>query len=634
MSDRVTQSYSDCDVRAGKSIHSVQSVWMAHWTRTGYNSTAETNNNASTALGDKESDQNSKPLRSIVKLETMSKLSKSVKRLRESETQTFEVINESLRTSSRTIAKETLGNWSLPLHNPRENVKTSFQDPLDRDRTHSYEFDRSIVASRPLLNNPSHLASHLVPYPDPGQYITKEGEKTQKPLTGRSFPSTKEEVPRLEMFGRSVTPYLRQNDSFLLDAPPPRRKLPKFGGEELQKISSCSFIRLLKKEPSSQVTESKELHPRSYDQLKLPHPLLDVETMRTNKPMDSVVGGNNVVGNSRMWSEINQKVSLSNRDSPSKSFGHYKGGMKLQIQNRFTSSERKENIACTKPLRFVSKSESSAETDTMDMDVFQEKNQFCGTSSAIVKKVNKVDQNSYPQLALDCSRNECGSKRFKLDINLELPAPTDNMEASSSRTESLELGSVLARAERPSSSRTNLCPGGLLEQDPGSRWVKRLKVNASGSLASGTKSSSLVGETSHEKSHKFLSRIPKETITSSELASDKHHGKELMVHDNTPCLAMNSSPSSTSVIKNNMELLTSHSWIRRLLHDRAITAPKRPQPVVICEPQSSKSEFDDFQKKQLPSLGAMALMGKAMNGFQPCEFQRKGPLVVWNTRNF
>ncbi|MCD7456753.1 hypothetical protein HAX54_032991 [Datura stramonium] len=153
--------------------------------------------------------------------------------------------------------------------------------------------------------------------------------------------------------------------------------------------------------------------------------------------------------------------------------------------------------------------------------------------------------------------------------------------------------------------------------DPGSRWIKRLKVSDSGSLPFGTKSSSLVGETSHEKSHKFFSKIPKSTVTSFELASRKRPGKELMAHDNTAGLAMNSSPSSMSVIKKDLELLTSHSWIQRLLHDRAIAAPKRPQSVVASEPQTSKLELDDFRKKQLPSLGAMALMGKAMNGFQP-----------------
>ncbi|KAF3621726.1 putative glucose-1-phosphate adenylyltransferase large subunit 1-like isoform X1 [Capsicum annuum] len=657
MSDRVAQSSSDCDGRTGKSVHSVQSVWMAHWTRTSYNSAAETHNLAPNALANKENDQDSKPLKSVVKLETMSKLSKSVKRLRESETQTFEVINESLRTSSRTIAKETLGNWSLPLHNPRENVKTPFQDPLDCVKTQSYDVGCSTLASRPSLDNPSHLASHLVPYGDPGQYITKEGERTQKPVINRSFLAAKEELPRLATLehehGRSITPYLRQKNTFLLDRPSTSRNLPpEFGGEEFQKIPGLSFIRLLKDEPSpSQVP----------DQQKLPHPLHDIEIMRTRNTMDPVEGmtgycpgisqtthsmlitkgtdanlleGNNVIANSRMWSEINAKASLSNRDSPSKSFGRYKGGMKLQIQSCSTGSERKKSIEGSKPSQFVLKNESSAETDTMDMDVLQEKNQLCGTSSSIVKKVNKMNRNSPPRLALDFPRKETGRKQFKLDINLELPAPTDNMEASSSRTESLDLGSILARAEQPSSSRTDLCAEGLPGQDPSNRWVKRLKVGAPVSMAFGTRSSRLVGETSPEKSHEFPSKITEPAITSSELASCKLHGKELMAPDNTPGLAMNSSPSSMSVIKKDLDSLTSHCWIQRLLHERTTTSAKRPQPVVVCEPQTSKLELDDFQKKQLPSLGAMALMGKAMNGFQPCEFRRKGPLVVWNTRSF
>ncbi|OIT07123.1 PREDICTED: F-box protein At2g16365-like [Nicotiana attenuata] len=567
MSDRVTQSYSDCDGRAGKSMHSVQSVWMAHWTRTSYNATAETHNHAPSASTNKENDRYSKPSQSIVKLETVSRLSKSIKRLRESETQAFEVVNETLRTSSRTIANETV-------------------------------CCRSIVASKPLPDNPI-------------QYITREGEKTRNPFI-RSFLAAKDEVPRLGMLEPEHYNYHNNSASLVCE----------------EKLN---------------------------DQQKLPHPLHDIETMRISNTMEPVTGlagyyprisqtthsllitkrtdanlleGNKVVRNSRIWSEFNGKnVTLSDNDSPSKSFGHYKGGMKLQLLDCSKGSEGRENIEDSKRSKVVLKNESSAETDTMDMDVFQLKNQLCGPSSSIVKKVNKMDQISPPRSATDCSRKEAGRKRFYLDINLELPAPTDNAELSSSRTESLDLDLILAHAERPTSSSTDFCPEGLFGQDPSSRWVKRLKVGA-GSLAFGTKSSSLIGESSHEKAHKFLSKMTKATMTSSQPTSSKLHGKELMAHEN-------SSPSSMNSIKKDLEFLTSHSWIQRLLRDRATAAQKsRAQPVVVCEPQSSKLEIDDFQKKQLPSLGAMALMGKAMNGFQPCEFNRRGPLVVWNTGSF
>ncbi|KAK4378337.1 hypothetical protein RND71_000199 [Anisodus tanguticus] len=135
---------------------------------------------------------------------------------------------------------------------------------------------------RPSLESKKGAADY--PCANRDAYITKEGEKTQKPFISRSFLAAKEEVPRPGM----LTPYLRENDTFLLDAPSTSRKLlPEFGGEEFQKIPGGSFIRLLKNESSpSQVTESKELHHRSYDQQKLPHPLLDLETMRTSNTKD------------------------------------------------------------------------------------------------------------------------------------------------------------------------------------------------------------------------------------------------------------------------------------------------------------------------------------------------------------
>jgi hypothetical protein len=49
---------------------------------------------------------------------------------------------------------------------------------------------------------------------------------------------------------------------------------------------------------------------------------------------------------------------------------------------------------------------------------------------------------------------------------------------------------------------------------------------------------------------------------------------------------------------------------------------------MVCEPQWSKA-VDEFQKKQFPSIVAMVLMGKALCGFHPCEFRKRGSLVVW-----
>ncbi|XP_009589904.1 F-box protein At2g16365 isoform X1 [Nicotiana tomentosiformis] len=252
-----------------------------------------------------------------------------------------------------------------------------------------------------------------------------------------------------------------------------------------------------------------------------------------------------------------------------------------------------------------------------------------GMSSSPLKRESEMDENAPTHLALGCPRKEIGCKNVIPDMNLEPPAPIDNLEPTSSRTRSLDLRSLLGHNEQASSLKADFSPVVLLEQEPGGRWVKRLKMSASGSFSVGTKSSNLSGNTSHEKANKFLSKIAKVTITGSELTAGKLHGEELMAREGPPALARNSASSSKNVMKKDLELLTSQSWMRRWLHNRIPTAQKRPQPVVVSTPRGSKLEVDDFQKKQFPSIAAMALMGKALTGFQPCEFQKRGPYVVW-----
>ncbi|XP_016442609.1 protein PHOTOPERIODIC CONTROL OF HYPOCOTYL 1 isoform X1 [Nicotiana tabacum] len=250
-------------------------------------------------------------------------------------------------------------------------------------------------------------------------------------------------------------------------------------------------------------------------------------------------------------------------------------------------------------------------------------------SSSPLKRESEMDENAPTHLALGCPRKEIGCKNVIPDMNLEPPAPIDNLEPTSSRTRSLDLRSLLGHNEQASSLKADFSPVVLLEQEPGGRWVKRLKMSASGSFSVGTKNSNLSGNTSHEKANKFLSKIAKVTITGSELTAGKLHGEELMAREGPPALARNSASSSKNVMKKDLELLTSQSWMRRWLHNRVPTAQKRPQPVVVSTPRGSKLEVDDFQKKQFPSIAAMALMGKALTGFQPCEFQKRGPYVVW-----
>nr|GMD09863.1 F-box family protein, putative isoform 1 [Ipomoea batatas] len=66
-----------------------------------------------------------------------------------------------------------------------------------------------------------------------------------------------------------------------------------------------------------------------------------------------------------------------------------------------------------------------------------------------------------------------------------------------------------------------------------------------------------------------------------------------------------------------------------------IAMQKKPE-VVVCEPRSSIGGNlpEELEKNSFPSIAAMALMGKAMKAFQPCEFPEEGFLLFWNTNVF
>ena len=223
------------------------------------------------------------------------------------------------------------------------------------------------------------------------------------------------------------------------------------------------------------------------------------------------------------------------------------------------------------------------------------------------------------------------------DMNQELPAlpatasSMDDKEASPSRTQSLDVDHILAHAEEPINSKCSPYPDTFMELDPSSRWVKRLRVSVSDSFGHGTKTSKMGETSSSDKVNKIFSKIMKHNMTTSEFARGRRPGKEPMELDRTATLPRNDDSSSIDSVRKSQDITLSHSWIRRWCRNQSATPKKKPDAaVVVCEPQSSKAALDVFQEKQFPSIAAMALMGKAMTGFRPCEFKKKGSLVVWD----
>ncbi|XP_057954753.1 F-box protein At2g16365-like [Malania oleifera] len=247
------------------------------------------------------------------------------------------------------------------------------------------------------------------------------------------------------------------------------------------------------------------------------------------------------------------------------------------------------------------------------------------------------------QATVDSAREEVGDttpNKDILDINQEVPAvpgatsPMDEGEPSISRTQSLDVEHLISQTEQHTDSKLSRCPDGAQEPELSSIWVKRLKLSAIDSFGHGTKSSKIEDISSHEKANKFLNKIMKRTRTDSEPSMGKRCGKEPMTQDQTPMFSSKDESASMVLIKKDREITLSHSWIQHWCHNQFVMPKKKPQAMVICEPQSSKAVLNEYQMEQYPSTEAMALMGKAMSGFCRFEFRKRGSSVVWNTEGF
>lgn len=219
------------------------------------------------------------------------------------------------------------------------------------------------------------------------------------------------------------------------------------------------------------------------------------------------------------------------------------------------------------------------------------------------------------------------------DINQELPdlaAYGDDKETSTSKTQSLDVEHLLSHAVQPKRLKSSARSDSYLEQEPSSIWVKRLKLSPTS--ACGTKSSEMAEASSHEKVNKFFSKIMNRSINNSEPPMGTCEGKEQTIRNQTAFLLRNSESSPIESKRENQDIKISHPWIQRWCRNVAVAPPKKSKAVEFFEPQCLKVMSNEVQQKHFPSLAAMALMGKAMTGFRPCEFTKKGGLVVWNCK--
>ncbi|PON85999.1 hypothetical protein TorRG33x02_182040 [Trema orientale] len=524
--------------------------------------------------------------------------------------------------------------------------------------------NKSLAVTKPIQGDFMESTSKIIPYgfnfrKTPNPILESDERATNTVYHTNSVFLVNEKA--INLFGRSRN-LLRQNDTALLPHNPStsRGQLPEFVTKQCHRMPDHTGIRSFPLENMPiELTKSKELYHGCFSLPSQPCSMRDKEATRTCTTVDSMEGSSrgrkklstthqflftettdfDLTKRGQFLKESMVPTKLIEKNSPELLCSYQdtgfpiKTGVKLQLLGSSTCCEGEKGSREFKTSLVNIRNESSAETNTMDLDTFR-RNHVSGVVSSSSNKHFELEQQSPTSQAGSPPATEIGGKLLKAklpDINQELPelaVRTSSMDTSTSRTQSLDADHLLSNAEKPTNLKSIACPVGCLELESSSRWVKRLKLSPTS--ARGTKSSKMEEAFSHKKVNNVFSKIKKCSITSSEPVTGRSHGTERAALNQIASL-WNDKSTSLDSVRENLDATLSHPWIRRWCHNEVASSLKKSKAVVDSKPQCSKGTINKFQKRQFPSLAAMALMGKAMGGFRSCQFAKKGSSVVWSS---
>nr|XP_043627975.1 uncharacterized protein LOC122599512 [Erigeron canadensis] len=547
------------------------------------------------------------------------------------------------------------------------NVETLSREfhrqPIEEVKYHMFFGESNYACSRPSDQGEYKVDNHTTRRPANFQYLTS------------AFDS-KDYLPENEK--SEMASFLRHNNTSYLKTGPSTSShhSPSLVEEQYKRMQNHIGMGLFPHQTGSpQKAKPETMHHGECSFQNVPHFVHDVEMTRMCSPINSaeiLAGGIHsfsrtthsllitkqtdvkVYRESQIYRE--SRVSTHHRGEALRELNHSppdfaqgQQGLKIQLLDSSDDHESHENtedvkdvqkneLSAVENVKYVQKNESSADTDTMDMESFKD-NRLSGVRLSPPNKDLMVESNKppLPLFGLSAEKDTRNKRKVELpDMNIEISAQpaasssTDNAEPCTSRTQSLDMNTLQFNLDRTGKSNSNECSNSNLGSEPGSRWIKRLKLNASSSHALGTKFSKMAEPSSQGKLNKlFYGVLDKRHGKRSEsLMGESHHKRsEIQIGE---CTGKGDS-SSVETKQECKEITLSNSWIQRWSHNQN---RKNPDTVETCKQENSKLATDELQKKQFPSIAAMALMGKAMTGFQQCKFQKRESFVVWNAKTF
>lgn len=262
---------------------------------------------------------------------------------------------------------------------------------------------------------------------------------------------------------------------------------------------------------------------------------------------------------------------------PNIDHNHNKGGAKLES---LESSKDTEEDGPRK------KNESSAETDTLDMDRLQMMRLSGSNSSSSTKgkRIEIPDMNEEPPLVPDRENSLDGRQG----------------ETSNSATQSMNGEHFLARECK----RVRLEP----ELEPSSRWVKRLKTIT-------------VDSSDETMKIKEASSVQK---------GNNNLFLEILKSGINNLQPRNEEPDIANSTQGGENITLLHPWIQRWCKNKSTSTDQPEEGKEVGFEQENQKEME---KRHFPSIGAMALMGKALTGLNPHGLRKTDSLMVWNAQD-
>ncbi|XP_064960000.1 uncharacterized protein LOC135649187 isoform X3 [Musa acuminata AAA Group] len=238
--------------------------------------------------------------------------------------------------------------------------------------------------------------------------------------------------------------------------------------------------------------------------------------------------------------------------------------------------------------------------------------------------------------------NGKGNGRHTTATRKESSAKTETMDIEVCQTRSSLIGScVPQRDEAPLSisftNQTN-CESACyccflrqnrwykpMEAEPYGKWLKRLGPDP---YAFGHRSKRMKirdGPTGAEMC-RLSSNVHNDNTSSSDLMKCPEKQQSFDRAKNSPSI-----PECCC----ELSAKTTWYWIERWCHRSPQRAKAQASAATtgLSKPRSPKVVPEYFEGKELPSIRALALMGKAMNNSRKGEFQRRGSSVVWHTED-